>query len=437
MPLPPHINDRIKESFVLAGGRDSVQQVLPISESGDVLFSESSPGRVDFPNTYFDIFGKLEVAAPYKLYEYSACYPIDTTRYLDTLTSGSGTVVRNAIKTQIEFTTTTASGDRVLLQTRRNVQYNKANSQQIYFVYRPNPLSNRRERFGPHDDNNGTFFEIEGVNVNLVVRSDTSGSVVDLKFAQADWDDPLDGTGDSGLTIDWTKQTVFKIEFGWLSSRGIRFFIDVGGTIVLVKTYFVSNTLEVPFFAVPTLPFRVDIENIGTTAQIQVNSISCISYISSGAIQQEGPVRTLTSDITPINVTTTETIVEGVRLNSSFINGSLQIKGLNIATISGTQELRYRVLYNPTLVGDVWAAGSEGIHDTLTSVTSFSGGSVILTGILNLSNQVIQISNAQDLVEDTYVGRDASNNADPLVLTFQSTGGIGTAHYDLSFKEYI
>ncbi len=420
----------------LSVNSNSQLKITPFDSSGNELFSDSAPARVDFPSTYFDIFGKLEVADPYKLFEFSANYPLDTTRYIDTLTSGSGTVTRNATKTQIEFSTTTASGDRALLQTRRNIQYNKANAQQIFFIHRFNPLSNRRERVGPHDDSNGTFFEIEGSNVNIVVRSNTSGSVVDLKFAQADWDDPLNGTGASGKTIDWSKQAVFKIEFGWLSSRGIRFFIDIGGTIVLVKSYFVSNTLEVPYFAVPTLPFRVDVENIGTTANTQVSSISCIAFISSGASQQEGPIRIISSDTTPASITTTESIVAGIRLNSSYLNGSLQLKRLCIFSVSGTQELRYRIRYNPSLTGDSWATGS-GIHDTLVSVTSFTGGSIIASGIIDLSNQSTQVSNIASFEEDIYVGRDASNNPDALVLTFQSTGGTGTAHYDINFKEYI
>lgn len=404
--------------------------------SGNEIFTSNYPGRIDFPDTYFDIFGKFEVASPFKLYEYAASYPLDTTRYHDTLVSGSGTVTRNATKTQIELYTTTASGDRALFQTRRNIHYNKANAQQIFFIYRPNPLSNRRERFGPHDDNNGTFFEIEGSNVNIVVRSSTSGSVVDTKFAQADWDDPLNGTGASGKTIDWTKQTVFKIEFGWLSSRGIRFFIDIEGEIILVKKYLISNTLLVPYFAQSCLPMRFDVENIGITSQAQTNSFSCFAFLSSGAIQQEGPIRNISSGVTALNATTTETIIAGIRLNSSFLNGSLQPKRLSILSASGNTYLRYRLRYNPTLTGAVWATGT-GIHDTLTSVTSFTGGDVVLSGIIALSNLTSVSAITSQLEQDIYVGRNASNSPDALVLTFQTSSSTGTAHYDLDFKEFI
>lgn len=415
---------------------NSQLKTTPYDSSGNELFTSGNPSPISFPSTYFDIFGKFEVASPYKLYEYAASYPLDTTRYHDTLTSGSGTVTRNATKTQIELYTTTASGDRALFQTRRNIQYNKANAQQIFFIYRPNPLSNRRERFGPHDDNNGTFFEIEGSNVNIVVRSSTSGSVVDTKFAQAAWDDPLDGNGASGKTIDWTKQTVFKIEFGWLSSRGIRFFIDIEGDIILVKTYLISNTLLVPYFAQSCLPMRFDVENIDTTSQAQTNSFSCFAFLSSGASQQEGPIRNISSDTTAASATTTETIIDGIRLNSSYLNGSLQAKKLSVLSASGNTFLRYRLRYNPTLTGAVWAAGN-GIHDTLTSVTSFTGGDIVLSGILALSNNLALSAITSELEQDIYVGRDASNNPDALVLTFETDSSTGTAHYDLDFKEFI
>ncbi len=404
--------------------------------SGNELFTSSYPGKVDFPSTYFDIFGKLEVAEPFKLYEYSANYPIDTVRYHAILTSGSGSVTRNATKTQIELYTTTASGDRAVFQTRRNIQYNKANAQQVFFVYKPNPLSNRRERFGPHDDNNGTFFEIEGSNISIKIRSNTSGSVVDTVVLRANWDDPLDGNGPSGLTADFTKQSVFKIEFGWLSSRGIRYFIDIQGTIVLVYTYFVSNTLTVPYFANPTLPMRFDCENIGTTSQAQISCFSCFAILSSGAEQQEGAVRVISNGTTANSASTTETIVSGIRLNSSFLNGSLKPLKVAIIGASGTDFLRYRLRYNPTLTTPVWAVGS-GIHDTLTSVVSFTGGDIILSGMIALANNAVTTESVSDLFEDIYVGRDVNNNADALVLTFEMDKSTGSAFYTFDFQEYI
>lgn len=406
------------------------------TSSGGELFTSSYPGRVDFPSDYFDIFGKFQVASPFKLYEYSATLPLDTVRYHSILTSGSGTVTRNATKTQIELYTSTLSGDRAVFQTRRNIQYNKANAQQVFFIYRPNPLSNRRERFGPHDDNNGTFFEIEGTNVSIKIRSNTSGSVVDTQITQSNWDDPLDGNGPSGLTIDWTKQAVFKVEFGWLSSRGIKFFIDVQGAIVLVHSYLISNTLTVPYWATPNLPMRFDVENIGVTSQAQINSFSCFAYLSSGASEQEGPIRILSNDVTASAATTTETIVGGIRLNSSFLNGSILPLSLSVLSSSGADFLRYRLRYNPTLTGASWASGS-GIHDTLTSVTSFTGGSVILSGIIALANNGVTNVSSINLSQDVYLGRDLSGSADALVLTFQMDKSTGSAFYDLNFKEFI
>jgi hypothetical protein len=262
---------------------NSQLKITPYDSAGNELGTVNNPNNVTLPSTNFDAFGRFSVAAPHKLFETGATQAIETSRYHDTSVTGGGTVARNATKTHIEFTTTTASGDKAIYQTRRNIQYNKANAQEIFVIYKPNPITNRRERWGYFNDSNGVFFEHDGTDPRLVIRSDTSGSVVDTQIERSSWDDKLDGSGVSGLTIDWTKQTVFKIDFGWLSSRGVRFFIDVNGTFVLVKQWYISNSLDVPFMAAATLPIRFEVENTGTTAQTQTSAYSCCAVQSSGS----------------------------------------------------------------------------------------------------------------------------------------------------------
>ena len=388
------------------------------------------------PSTYFDDFGKLGVASPFKLIEYSANYPLDFIRYHSKTETGGGTVTRNATKTQIELATTTTSGDVAIFQTRRSVQYNKGNAQEILYIAKPNPLANRRERWGYFDENNGIFFEHDGTDARLVVRSNTSGSIVDTKFEQADWDDPLDGNGASGLTIDWTKQTVFKITFGWLSSRGIRFFIDIEGTFVLVKTYYISNSLVVPFTQTANLPIRFEVENTGTTAQSQTSCFSCFAVQSSGSSEQEGAVRDLNNFGSVFSATTTETIMTGIRLNSNFLNSSLKPLAINALPASGNTFCIIRLRYNPTLVTDVWNTATGYTYDTLTSVASFTGGDVISSVVVPLANARNVVNSIKDLLTDVYCGRDLNGTSDALVLTAQTSASNGTIYWTFDFKEF-
>jgi hypothetical protein len=418
---------------------NSQLRVTPFDSSGGELGTVTNPNNVSLPSTNFDAFGRFSVAAPHKLFETGATQAIDTIRYHDTSEVGGGTVVRNATKTHIELTTTTASGDKAIYQTRRNIQYNKANAQEIFVIYKPNPITNRRERWGYFNDNNGVFFEHDGTDPRLVIRSDTSGSVVDTTIERASWDDKLDGTGESGLTIDFTKQTVFKIDFGWLSSRGVRFFADINGNFVLVKQWYISNTLDVPFMAAATLPIRFEVENTGVTAQTQTSAYSCCAVQSSGSAAQEGAIRFLSNGVSASSVNTTETIISGVRLNSSYVDrGSIQPIKVGLLPASGTTFAHYRVRYNPTLTGGTWTTASEGIYDYLSVMpSSFSGGSIIAEGTLSLGNKnQVSAASFRDVLNDVYLGSDISGNADSLVLTMETDSGTGSIFYNYEIKEF-
>ena len=388
-------------------------------------------------NLPIDVFGRVSVADPYKLFEYSASMFYDTTRYWSESLTGSATITRNATTTQFELATTTASGDKAIMQTRRNIQYNKGNGQEIFIIARPCPIANRRTRWGYFDDLNGIFFEHDGTDPRLVIRSDVSGSPVDTPIERSDWDDPLDGSGESGLTIDFDKQCVYKFDFGWLSSRGVRFYIDVNGTMVLVKSWLISNTLEYPFMRTGNLPIRVETENTGTTASSSKAYWSCCAVQSSGSEVQEGAVRSVSTGVTPINVTTTPSIGAGIRLKSTFLNGSIQPLDFKMLPVSGNTNVYFRVIYNPTIAGGTWSSTSDGIADVLTGYTSFSGGSVINEGHFPLANKATgAITALRELLNDIYVGRSIANVCDPLVIEFRTDSSTGTLFFEGSYKEF-
>ena len=81
-------------------------------------------------------------------------------------------------------------------------------------------IENVTRRWGIYDDDNGFFFELDGQTLYAVVRSSTTGSAVNTKIAQSNWNkDQIDGNGGefnlSGITLDLTKTNAF-----WVSYRG-------------------------------------------------------------------------------------------------------------------------------------------------------------------------------------------------------------------------
>lgn len=385
-----------------------------------------------FPASYFDAFGRFRVAQPFKLYEYGSEVPHDYVRYHTKKESGSATVTQDTSKAQTYLNLTTADGDEAIFQSRRAIQYNKANEQEAFFTWRPaTPKANLIQECGYGDDKNGLFFRMNGTTMQVVIRSNTSGSVVETTFDQSEWDD--------GRDIDFTtnKQFVFYVDFGWLSSRGPRFVVDNAGILTVVKSYLISGLLSEPFMATPNLPMRVRAVNNGTTASSSVVAFSCWAVQSSGSEVQEGPVRSISTGLTPISLSTTEVVGAGIRLNADCFNGSAVPRNFMVTPYAGNDFVYYKVVYNPTLVGDTWNTAADGRCDTLTGVTSYSGGSVILDGHFPLGDKQAKSDTFfNKVLNDIYLGTDLDGTADALIITFEMDASTGSCFFAGQYKEY-
>jgi hypothetical protein len=393
-----------------------------------------------FPSVYFDTFGRFKVASPFKLSEYSSTQPHDYLRYHCKKVAGSGTVTQDTSKAQSYLNLSTVSGDSAMFRSIRKIQYNKANAQEIFIIWRPDiGKENLVQEAGYNDDSNGIFWRKTNKEMQIVLRSSTSGSVIDTVFPRSEWDDPLDGSGPSGLAYDFdqAKQLVFYFDFGWLSSRGFRAIIDVNGTFVLVKSYLISGMLTVPFMATANLPLTFKAYNTGTTSSLSQMAMSCYAVQSSGSDFQEGPVRPVSLNGIPVEVTTTEKIIAGIRINPAYKNASIVPSQFNITPFDGTTFVSYRVLYNPTIVGAVWSDIS-GIAQSLVSYASYSGGSDAILGHVYLGNkQSLGEKVFTEVLSDLYLGYDCDDVPNALVLTAKTTSSTGDLLFDGLYKEFI
>src|SRR5210317_1810584 len=153
-------------------------------------------------STAYDAFGRLRVSNPLTIFD-SANIMSKGTLFDESLT-GSGTVTYTANKSTVNLNVTTASGDKVIRQSKRVMSYQPGKSLLHFSTFVMNAQeSGLEQRVGTFDANNGIFFEDTGTGYQIVRRSYTSGSAVDNNVAQSSWNgDKLDGTGASGYTLD-------------------------------------------------------------------------------------------------------------------------------------------------------------------------------------------------------------------------------------------
>src|SRR6056300_783741 len=183
----------------------------------------------------------------------------------DALT-GSGTVTDTANKSTVNLNVTTASGDKVIRQSKRVMSYQPGKSLLILNTFVMNAQEeNLEQRIGTFDANNGIFFEDTGTGYQIVRRTYVTGSAVDNDVAQSSWNgDKLDGTGASGYTLDPTKASIMFTDYEWLGMGSVRVGFVIDGKFIVAHTFLNANNLTTVYMQTANLPIRYELETTGT-----------------------------------------------------------------------------------------------------------------------------------------------------------------------------
>jgi hypothetical protein len=141
-------------------------------------------------------------------------------------------------------------------------------------------IASSYQRIGLYDDNNGFFIGYEGTSFGVTKRS----GAVDTTTAKASFsEDTLSGQTGSGYTrngtpeaIDFTKDNLFRIRFGWLGAAPIYFevFSPDGEWVVFHKIKH-PNTAAVPTIQNPNLPITLDVQKSGAGSGILAINTAC------------------------------------------------------------------------------------------------------------------------------------------------------------------
>lgn len=214
----------------------------------------------------------------------------------------------------------------------------------------------------------------------------------DTWIPQSSWNqDPCDGTGPTGFTIDPSKGNVFEIGVAWLGFGPVTFRILIPATgsnnasWVIVHTINHPNTRVTPHVSQPAFPFTMSAYSAGSTTDVSINVGSVAGFIE-GEWQSNGPrityfrtsaITSSTSAYVPI-VSFRNAYVYNGRANQSVIH----IKGITAACKSNTGLTALYMIRNPVLTGPVnWAshsATSSCYSDTGATGCSFSDNNQVL-----------------------------------------------------------
>lgn len=337
-------------------------------------------------------------------------------------TAGAGTSTEyraNEASQRISVDATTA-GTRVR-QTRKRFNYQSGKSQLILTTFDLHgAVAGNTKRIGYFDENNGLFLQTVGTAVSFVRRTNATGSPVNNSVAQASWNiDPMNGSGPSGITLDFDKTQILFIDFEWLGVGRVRMGFVVNGLIYYAHQFLNTNNLEVVYMSTPNLPLRAEITNDGTGVADFIDCI-CSTVISEGGSGDLGAVRyASTPTAVACSATNTNYAILGIQLRSAYIGDVIKILEARFIETAGSKEVEWTLKFNPTVAGSFTYTGlaqsSVAIASGATANT-VTGGYDIGGGFLNsLSGLSTGITTAQ-INSAIVLGSTIAGVSDSIVL---------------------
>lgn len=376
-----------------------------------------------------DAFNRLRVSNPVTLFDSKQLYDAAPLFWDDAETSGGGTSTSHSTATAattISVSNTTA-GTRIR-QTKQRFNYSPGKSQLIFLTgILGGSGSGITRRIGYYDANNGVFFNNEGGTINVTVRTSTSGSPVDTDYAQSTWNlDKFDGTGPSGITLDFTKAQIMVIDLQWLGVGRIRWGFAVSGILYYAHEADGSNKATTVYMSTPNLPLRYEISNDGTGGAASLVHI-CSTVISEGGKEDIGILRYKSTAGTHVDANTENTLyaILGIRLKSTALSATIKLVDVSIAEHQGSKNFEWVLLLNPTVAGSfTYADETNSAVQTATGATAntVSGGTPVGGGLASSAFRGGPTV-AQEVESALTIGSKIDGTADELVVCVRPIGG--------------
>lgn len=345
-----------------------------------------APKRVimaDPKTAIIDAFGRQRVSNPTGLFDSQLQYDNSPLLWFEKETGGGGAAIAhlpNESSVRLRLSGATESLTR---QTKSYIRYQPGKSQQIMMTFGPTTGTDGvTRRIGYFDDDNGIYFETTSEGAFLVKRSKVSGSIVNTRVAQADWNiDDLQGRGPSEVTLDISKVQILFIDLEWLGVGRVRVGFVAGGGINYVHEFKHANINTTTYMTTANLPLRYEITADGTATGNNDLVQICAGVFSEGGFDlQSGIPFSVSNEETTISVSSSIIPILSIRpkgtFNSIVNRTTILPRGFNI--YAEDVATHYQVIYGGTLTGPSFA----DVNATYSGVEADVAASAITGGIV-------------------------------------------------------
>lgn len=393
------------------------------------LVTTTVPIPISIGGTNTDAFGRLRVSQPYTLFDSQNRYAADN--QFDVATTGTGTTTFLPNEAAVKMEVTGAGVGSVLRQSYRSFPYQPGKGLLVLatFVMDSSMSLNLTQRVGYYNDQNGVFFQRIDGTFSFVLRSYVTGSVSNVRTVnQADWNgDKLDGTGDSGYTLDPSKAQILWMDFEWLGVGSVRCGFIIDGQYIVCHTFNNANEITNVYMTTAILPVRYEIVSTTSAVAASMKAICC-SVISEGGFEQTSIDHVARRTTILSTIGTTFLPVVSIRLASGRLGAVVLPNRIQVLPTTN-QNYEVALIKNPTLTGASWSAvPSDSNVEFDVAATATTGGTIVQTDYVTAtgSGGVGNTSAATGYNFDLQLGASIAGVSDIYTVAVRTVSGATT-----------
>jgi hypothetical protein len=391
------------------------------------IVTTTTPIDVTFGGGNVDAFGRLRVSNPLTIFDSQNRYQKDN--QFDESTVNGASITYSLDESTVLMSADTTSGSKAVRQTYRVMPYQPGKGLLVMATFvMAAAQTNLRQRVGYFNTDNGVFFQQYGTTKSFVLRTATSGTPSDARTVdQADWNgDKLDGTGDSGFTLDTTKAQIAWMDFEWLGVGSVRCGFIINGQYIVCHTFNNANDLNKVYMTTAILPVRYEIEAVAAIATGATLKQVCSTVISEAGYQQQAANQFARRTSVLGTISTTFLPLVSIRLASDSLGAVVLPQAIQVFPTT-TQNYEAVLLKNPTLTGASWDTTTFNHVDYDVTASAVSGGTIVLHSYVSSSAQGRASSIAPTGYNfDLQLGASLAGVSDVFTLAIRTVSGATT-----------
>lgn len=385
-----------------------------------------------------DLFGRIKTSEPYSLFDSSHRYSQNGD--FSDITAESATITYDEYQSTALLNVTTTSGSKVYRESKKVFPYQPGKSLQVLqtFCFAP-AKTNLRQRVGYFSRQNGFYLEQDGTSVYLVKRSYITGSVVETRVAQSNWNvDPLNGSGPSDMTLDLSKSQILWSEYEWLGVGSVRIGFAIDGFFIPIHVFNHANQINTTYMTTATLPVRYEIENTGSTSSASTMKQICVSVVSNGGYFKSSNIKTAIRSSATVGTSYYPLIA--LRMATGRMD-SVIVPGIVNLFPTTADDFEYALIKNPsTITGGSWVLHPSGNVEYNVSATAMANdGEHLLDGFFGSTNQSSSSESADARNFAFQLGRTNSDTpvSDTFILAVKAVEGTGNVKSSLGWYDLL